>query len=216
MQIAVFDVCDTIYNVNTTFSFLDNFFANNRKYIFFRKVSKFLPVKFLSLIFFKVFKKDLIRNFGTSFLNMKDIEEIQKYAHKFVYDHLINEIKDVTVKKIKSYKSQGYKIVLMSGSYSFIIEEVAKYFNVDHFFASKLNINGKHYTGKYTKDILLNKYQILKNEFKHIDKLVVVSNNKTDLELMRFADRSFAICNKKSDKKFWQPFNDITIIEDFK
>ena len=82
---------------------------------------------------------------------------------------------------IRNYKNQGYKIVLMSGSYTFVIEEVAKYFNADYFFASKLIVINEHYTGKYDNDMIFTKYEILKREFNQIDKLVVVSNNKSDL-----------------------------------
>jgi len=103
----------------------------------------------------------------------------------------------------------------MSGSYIFVIEEVAKYFNVDYFYASKLNMVDKFYTGKYDKDILLNKNELLKKEFKNFNKLVVVSNNKTDLELMQFADKSYAICNKENDLKFWKPHVNISCIKDY-
>ena len=126
-----------------------------------------------------------MRYFGTLFLKGKEIEEVQKFTHKFVYTDLAKEIKDSTVKMMSEYKSKGYKIVLMSGSYILVIEEVAKYFNIDYFYASKLNIVDKFFTGKYEKDILLNKYDLLKREFKNFDKLVVISNNKTDLELMK-------------------------------
>ena len=215
MQIAIFDVCDTIYRVNTTFSFLDYYLGNNKKYIFFRKITKLFPVKVFNYFFYKIFKKDLMRYFGTLFLKGKEIEEAQKYAHKFVYTDLVKEIKDSTVKMMSEYKSKGYKIVLMSGSYMFVIEEVAKYFNIDYFYASKLNIVDKLYTGKYEIDILLNKYDILQKEFKNFDKLVVISNNKTDLELMKFADQSFAICNKEKDLKFWKPHFNILCIKDY-
>ena len=215
MQIAVFDVCDTIYKVNTTFSFLDHFFANNRKYIFFRNVTKFFPAKAFNYFFYKLFKKDIMRYYGTLFLKGIDVEEVQKYSHKFVYTNLVKEIKESILVILEHYKNQGYKIVLMSGSYTFVIEEVAKYFNADYFFASELNIVNKFYTGKYDKDILFSKYELLKKEFNQIDKLIVVSNNKTDLELMQFADKSFAVCNKENDEKFWEPYENITCIKDY-
>ncbi|MDB9940944.1 HAD-IB family phosphatase [Candidatus Pelagibacter sp.] len=199
MRIAVFDVCDTIYDVNTTFSFLDHFFENNKKYIFFRKITKFFPIKVFNYFFYKIFKKDIMRYYGTSFLRGKKIKEIQEYSRQFVTSTLSKKTKGSILAMLKHYKSRGYQIVLMSGSYIFIIEEVAKYFNADYFYASKLNIINNFYTGKYDEDILLSKHKLLKNEFKQIDKLVVVSNNKTDLELMNFADESFAYLFLYSD-----------------
>tara|TARA_A100001015_G_scaffold319493_1_gene442527 strand:+ start:753 stop:1400 length:648 start_codon:yes stop_codon:yes gene_type:complete len=215
MQIAVFDVCDTIYRVNTTFSFLDHFFANNKRYIYFRKITNFFPIKAFNYIYFKLFKLDIPRYCATLFLKGKKVDEIQNYTHKFVYNDLATEINNDIFKMINQYKNEGYKIVLMSGSYNFVIEEVAQYFNADYFFASKLNIKNKFYTGKYDKDILFTKKDLLKKEFYKIDKLVVVSNNKSDLDLMKSADKSYAVCNKKSDIKFWKSYNNIVCIKGY-
>lgn len=215
MKVAIFDVCETIYKVNTTFSFLDNYFYKNKKYIFFRRFAKFLPVKIIAYLFYKIFKKDLIRVCATFFLKGNDVKKVKKYAYDHVNNYLKNKINQEIFKMIKHYKSQGYQIVLMSGSYSFLIEEVAKYLNINFFYASNLCIADKCYTGKYDDDILFNKFDILKNKFKQIEKLIVVSNNKTDLELMTFADQSFAICNKKSDFEFWKVYPNIIIMKNY-
>ena len=215
MRIAIFDVCDTIYKVNTTFSFLDFYLANNPKYFLFRRLSKFIPITILNYVIYKFIKKDLIRYMATLFLKNKNIEEIQNNSHKFVYNHLAIEIRKNVAEMLYKYKNQGYKIVLMSGSYQFIIHEVAKFFSVDYFYASELEIVNKFYTGKYKKDILLSKYDLLTKEFKNFTKLVVVSNNKTDLKLMLSADESIAICNKEKDTKFWKFYKNIICIEDY-
>lgn len=212
MQLAVFDVCDTIYRVNTTFSFLDHFFANNKKYIYFRKITNLFPIKVFNYFYFKLFKIDITRYCATLFLKGMNVNEIQNYTHKFVYNDLAIEINNDIFKMINQYKNRGYKIVLMSGSYKFIIEEVAQYFNADYFFASNLNIINNLFSGKYDKDILFTKNDLLKKEFNQIDKLVVVSNNKSDLELMKSADKSYAVCYKKSDIKFWKNYNNIVCI----
>ena len=213
MKIAVFDVCDTLYNVNTTFSFLDNYFSENSKYLFFRKISRLFPVKVLNHFVYKVLKKDIIRSYGTSFLKGKSIREIQRHSKVFVSKDLVSEIKDVTVSMMHKYRDNGYKIVLMSGSYAFIIQEVAAYFSTDSFYASKLNISNGNYTGKYDEDILLDKYELLKKEFEEIDELIVVSDNKSDLTLMQAANKAFAICNKEKDLEFWKPHANITCIK---
>lgn len=215
MKIAIFDVCDTIYKVNTTFSFLDHFFENNKQYLLFRKISKLFPIKVFNYFFHKVFKKDLIRIYATSFLRGKEVQEIQNDCQDFVNTGLVQEIKDTTVAMLNQYKDQGYQIVLMSGSYAFIIEEVAKYFNVDHFYASKLNIVDGKYTGMYSEDVLLSKYELLKREFEDIDELIVVSDNKSDLALMQASDQAFAVCNKSDDMRFWEPYTNITCLKDY-
>ena len=214
-QIVVFDVCDTLYNTNTTFKFLDKIFINNKKYKIFRKISKLFPVMLLNYLFYKLIKIDFIRAFGTFFLKGEKVQEIKKISNNFVYQDLVLEIKTIISKKIEFYKNKGYQIVLMSGSYDFIIKEVAEYFNVDEFYASKLCILNGEYTGKYDKDILMNKHDLFKENYTNLDQLVVISNNKTDLDFMNSADQAFAVCNKEKDFKFWKSHHKIECIKDY-
>ena len=215
IQLIVFDVCDTLYNVNTTFKFLDKICVDNKKYKIFRIISKTYPIIVLNYFFYKITNLDIIRFFGTLFLKGWDVNEIKKITNIFVYENLVPEIKTIVSEKIHYYKKKGYRVVLMSGSYDFVIREVAKYFNADEFYASKLKTIDGVFTGRYDKDILMKKNDLLHKSYKKIDKLVVISNNKTDLELMKSADKAFAVCNKEKDLKFWKSFKKIEYIKDF-
>jgi HAD superfamily phosphoserine phosphatase-like hydrolase len=215
MKIAVFDVCDTLYNVNTTFSFLDNYFAKNKKYLFFRKISKLFVVKVANYFIYKTFKIDLIRLYGTRFLKNKTYQEIEEFSHIFVYSILKPKIKKQILKMLKKFKNDGYTIVLMSGSYNFIVKEVAKYVEADRYFASKLKESNGYCLGKYEKDILLDKYDVLVENFQNIEDLVVVSDNRSDLTLMKMANKAYAICNKEKDCIFWNRYLDIIQLKEF-
>jgi len=204
MKIAVFDVCGTLYNANTTFAFLDDYFSANKKYLFFRKVSNFFVVKVLNHYIYKYFKTDMIRVVATSFLKGEKVESVASYSQDFVHQKLQNKIKQNIYKKLKQYKEENYTIVLMSGSYEFIIKDVLDYVGADYFFASKLKVNNGIYEGQYEEDILLSKVEILKDKFPNISELIVVSDNKTDLNLMLVANKAFAICNKKKHCSFWK------------
>lgn len=217
MKIAIFDVCGTLYNSNTTFDFLDNYFSNNKKYLFFRKISNLFIVKVLNHYIYKYMKIDIIRIYGTSFLKNETINNIHDYSKKFVYKNLEPKIKSNIYDMLKTYKNNNYKIVLMSGSYEFIIEHVNSYVDADFFFASELKKSDTLYYGSYEKDILLNKYQLLKENFPNITELIVISDNKTDLSLMLEANEALAICNKKKHYGFWKKNKNkkIKILEDY-
>ena len=45
-QIVVFDVCDTLYNTNTTFKFLDKIFINNKNIKFLEKYQNYFQLCF--------------------------------------------------------------------------------------------------------------------------------------------------------------------------
>ena len=212
-KIAIFDVCGTLYNVNTTFSFLDFYFKKNKNYLVFRKIVKLLPIKAINYLFYKFFGKDLIRIIGTFFLKNQKLSDITKSSDVFVRNILSKEVKEKIFTKLKYYKQNGYYIVLMSGSYDFIIKEVANYLDVNDFFASKLKTKNKIFSGKFDKDILMSKHDLFKKNYKDFKKLIVVSNNKSDLNLMNLADQAYAVCNKKSDFKFWKNYKNIERIK---
>jgi len=215
MKIALFDVCDTLYSVNTTFSFLDNYFTEHKKYLWFRKFTKLFVVKVANYLIYKYTKKDLIRLYATTFLKEKALQEIESYGHKFVNGFLSTKLKEPILNMLTHYKEEGYTIVLMSGSYEFIIKEVAEYVQADYFYASKLKEHDGFYFGRYDEDILLSKRELLAQNFPIIEELIVVSDNKTDLPLLQIANSAYAVCNKQKDCTFWEKYPNISIIKEF-
>jgi len=215
MKVAVFDVCDTLYDVNTTFFFLDHYFQNSMKYQRFRKFTKLFVVKAFNHLFYKTFKLDLIRLIATRFLDGEDIGKVQAYSSDLVKNQLSFRENKRIVTMLNDYQKRGYVIVLMSGAYEFIIQEVADRFGVSKIFASKLFIVSNHYTGQFEQDVLLKKHEILEQELGEWDELVVVSDNKTDLELMQLANEAYALCNKPKNCEFWRKYSKIIRIEDY-
>ena len=153
--------------------------------------------------------------YATSYLKGEEINKIDTYSKEFVNSVLTRVVNTSVVSMIKEFKGKGYQIILMSGAYDFIIKQVANYFKANDFFASKIYTKEKLYIGKFEKDILMNKYNIFKENFKNFEDLIVVSNNKTDLKLMNIANKAYAICNKKSDLKFWNNHKKIKCIKNY-
>lgn len=207
MKIAVFDVCGTLYDSNTTFDFLDIYFRRNKKYNLFRKFSKSFPGKLFNYPFYRFLKYDIIRFVATGFLKGVSEHELKSATKLFVDEHLETKIKKDIYNLMSEYKEKGFLIILMSGSYSPIVEDVRDYFNVDDFFASELEIVDSKYTGKYKSDQLYNKKDILLEKYPDITELIVVSDNRTDYELMKIADKGYAVCNKPKQVLFWQSKN---------
>ena len=207
MKIAVFDVCGTLYDSNTTFDFLDDYFCHNKKYMLFRTFSKSLPGKLLNYPFYRFLHYDIIRMFATSFLKGCSENTLQNTTQLFVNEVLEEKIKEDIHKLLNDYKEKGYEIILMSGSYSMIVEHVNAYVGADGFFASELEVKEGYYTGKFKSDQLFNKKEILFRTYPNITELIVVSDNRTDYDLMKVADKGYAICNKSKQVTFWKSKN---------
>lgn len=207
MKIAVFDVCGTLYDSNTTFDFLDDYFKNDKKYKLFRKFSKSLPGKLFNYPFYRFFKYDIVRIIATGFLKGSNEDELNLATKIFVYEQLESKIKKDIYKLLLEYKEKGFTIVLMSGSYSMIIEHVSDYVDANNLFASELEVIEGKYTGKYSSDQLFNKKEVLLEKYPNITELIVVSDNRTDYELMKEADKGYAVCNKPKQVLFWESKN---------
>lgn len=207
MKLAVFDVCGTLYSSNTTFDFLDWYFSKDKKYQFFRKLSKTFLGKLLNYPFYKFMKKDLIRLIGTSFLKNKSIIEIEIASKKFVKERLYSKNKLDIIKLLENYKKKKYVIVLVSGSYEFLIKEIALEFEVNNFFATKLQNKNDSYTGKIGNDQLFNKLVLIKTIYPKYQDLIVVSDNLTDYSLLKAASKGFIVCNKRKHINFWKEKN---------
>lgn len=197
-KIAVFDVCDTLYSVNTTFYFLDNYFQSNNSYTRFRKLTKFFSVKALNHLFYKLFKVDLIRIYATSYLKNESVLHVEEYCYDFVKIKLFEKQNSKIISILHKFRDAGYEIILMSGSYDFIIKEIAKQLEIERYFATTLSHKKGYYTGTIKRDLLQIKHQIISDEIKNINELVVVSDNKSDLNLMKLANEAHAVCNSKS------------------
>ena len=204
MKVAVFDVCGTLYDSNTTFDFLDDYFKTDKKYQLFRRFSKSLSGKLLNYPFYRFFKYDIVRVIATGFLKGISEQELQLAMKAFVYEQLDSKIKKNIQSLLAEYKKEGFHIFLMSGSYSLIVEHVCSYFDADGFVASELEVVNSKCTGKYKTDQLFNKKAILFETYPDITELIVVSDNRTDYELMKAADKGFAVCNKPKQIRFWQ------------
>ncbi|MHC3994926.1 HAD family hydrolase [Thiomicrolovo sp. ZZH C-3] len=204
MKIAIFDVCDTLYSVNTSFEFLDSYFSGNRRYRLFRKFSRSFPGKLINYPLYRWMKYDLVRVAATRFLAGEDMREIETSSREFIFNRLVDKINPQTEALLHELREAGYRIVLMSGSYGFIVAHVADYFSADSFFASELESVEGRLTGGFRSDQLFTKKMRLESVYPQIDELIVVSDNKTDYDLLSAADKAYVVCNKKKDREFWE------------
>jgi len=203
MKIAVFDVCGTLYKSNTTFDFLDYYFEGNRSFSVFRYFSQSILGKLVDYPLRKYFNFDIIRTIALMFLKGEEEKVVEKSAKYFVLENLESKINHPIVDLLNSYKNQGYVIVLMSGSLDCLIDQVALRFESDAYFSSKLlSINGI-LQGSLSEDLLFNKRDVLINSYPSIKNLVVVTDNLTDLNLVKFSNEAHVLCHKEKHKQFW-------------
>jgi HAD superfamily phosphoserine phosphatase-like hydrolase len=204
MKVAVFDVCGTLYDSNTTFDFLDFVFKDSNSYQLFKYIYKSFIVKLIAYPFYRFFHYDIIRAIATLFLRGKRVDEVEKLAQAFIDSYLEKKKIAYTHHLLKEYQKRGFELVLMSGSYDIVVSKIAKKLQISSFYASRLQREDDILTGRYEEDILWDKATILKRAYPSISTLVVVSDNRSDYALLKRAQSAIAIVKKHKMVAFWQ------------
>ncbi len=204
MKVAVFDVCGTIYQSNTTFDFLSFIYRGQLNGVLWKMVIRSIPGKVIGYLFYRYGKYDIYREVGTKLLRRFSVAELDQKAILFVENFLSKKQNNEVIKKIKLYRQQGYKIVFISGSYNFIIRRIAEALGADDYFGSRLNQNEQHYLGGYLEDLQGEKVKVLAENYPNRSHLVVFTDNSSDLSLLRLANAPFVVVNNKRMLPFWE------------
>ncbi|XKM13830.1 hypothetical protein RCS94_01315 [Orbaceae bacterium ac157xtp] len=203
MAYKIFDICGTLYDTNTTFSFCENQSSVYRKWIL--KLSKTIFGKALNKVLVKCFSYDFIRNIHIKTLSNLTLIQLDNAADSFVENYL-NKKKITDVHNIlKSFDSND--IILVSATIEPIAKAIAKKLGCLKYIATTLMYDNGKCTGVIKDDLLGNKQDYFKD--KTID--LVVTDNKSDVELCKLAKESIIVTNIKN-LTFWQK-QDITIIK---
>jgi len=92
-------------------------------YYFLYKIYLFSPVKLHTKVF-------------ELFLKGKNIKDFEKTAESFVEKHLMDYVLDVVKQKLEEHRLAGDQIVLLSNSPKFLVDPIAKSFDIPFFEAS--------------------------------------------------------------------------------
>lgn len=203
----IFDVCWTLYKANTTFDFICFFSKGRWKKAYLGLLNnKFIKV-FLLLIG-RVLAVDVYRELYI--LSLKGYTKSQlEYAAKEYVEYILSHKKiefshDFLNQSIKEHSNM---VLLCSASLDCIVQAIGLNLGISNFYSSELEYINGICTGKLRKDLLHSKADLFK---KDEDKpFWVITDNKTDLDLIRKSEYYTVLSNKKNIK-FWHK-NDISV-----
>jgi HAD superfamily phosphoserine phosphatase-like hydrolase len=204
MRIALFDVCGTLYDADTTLDFLRWYFRKTRSpHFLLFKFGRSLPGKLVLYLLGKLGWHGILKWYGTRALRGVSRQAIEQASAEFVNTVLAKKQNQTIVDLLRQYQQQGYHILLLSGSYSFIVAEVARYFDAHTFRASELAMIDGTLSGAYADDIIHKKKEVFQSLYDDFSELVVVTDNRGDLELMKIASYAYAVYKKPRSSTFW-------------
>jgi phosphoserine phosphatase len=167
------------------------------------------PLRLSFVVLEKITRKHLLKYFAIRLLAGDTAQALNQSAVEYAA-LLLAEKRIPTVWKILENPLKYKKrIVLASASLEPIVAALAKYMGV-HYIASKLEQKNGIYTGRYADDITGDKEVILRKKYNKLfpsDQLYVISDNFTDLSLLKKAKHAYVVLHKESHRQRWGSIN---------
>lgn len=207
-NIAVFDLCDTLYYSNTTHDFIDYFLTNKGTRI--KKASaqaitgRFSPLKYIGILISVLTGNDLPRRLKLLLLRGYSELELDEMAEGFVRDYL--EFR--TVIETRSVMEEAFRdrmrVIIVSASIEPVVRAVARRLSISDYLCSTLAFKNGIFSGRLSNDITGRKLTELKNVEPNSQIELVVSDNTSDLDLLGAARRGLAVVHSKRKREFWK------------
>ncbi len=200
-KVAIFDIDNTLVNVNTTEDFIDFY------------LKKYNKLKYLLFLFYRfclkdvliVFKKN-IRNINIFFLKNEPFNNIKNAAHEYVQT-LKTYINPEIEKIINNYREKDYDLIFLSATIDVIVKELVNLLSFNNGRGSTLKYNNDNIClGEFEADILNNKVEVLKTLIKEsidYNNSIVLTDNREDDRLMKLFPKSIAVIHSKLEYNFW-------------
>lgn len=213
-KILIIDICDTLYNSNTTFDFLNFYYFDNPNYKSLNKLRKNIFIKGFNKVFYKILKKDLVRIIFTLLLKNEKVKDIEIAAENFYNNFLKSREKELSLNLLKKYKLEGYDLVIISGTYEFIAKKIGEKLKVTKVYGTLLEEKKGKYSGRLKLDMLIHKKKIVHEILNENSDSVLhlLTDNITDYNLVKCAEKANIVITDYN-KKFWMSKKEIKKID---
>lgn len=214
-NIIIFDVCNTLFDSNTTFDFIQFVLKRKRNYrrlaILKALTLRYSPVFIFLTILGKLKGKDMIRRQAVHLLHGLGRRELLQWAHEFYEQHLVYKKMSDVLQMLDEARSRG-DVWLFSNSLEPVIEVIAEKLKV-HFAASELEYDASlKFTGRIKNDLHGKKLESFHHRFGTGSIITLMcTDNKSDKAILNYAEKRYVVVYREADKKFWKDLNPVFI-----
>lgn len=203
-HLIICDIDDSLIRSNTTFDFLA-YIAKSSRGKQWRLGLLTHPASPLFLVLTalgRITGQDLIRNAALRILNGLENNYVEKMAFTFYENGLKEKINPEVWNRMNKY--QDALRCLASSTLQPVAHAIASSLGVAYRASELEEINGR-LTGRLAVDLTGQKERVaieLKREHP-VAKLVVITDNRSDRNLVAMADERIVVIRRESDKSFW-------------
>lgn len=194
MNVAVFDLCGTLYRCNTLFAFTRWLCPTSKKRAF---ADSFL-MRFWDRIDPKLHRR---RNMHLSLLEPFAPEELSHLAELF-FQRILSQYEIAPMHRLLAELQEGGWITLLvSSAPDFLVKEAARRLGFYEYIASAYE------NGAYTYDLTGHKLRALSG-WLPAERLFAASDNFTDMALLKKADYRVIVTDAKGRRKWRKHFDE--------
>ncbi|RYE25839.1 MAG: hypothetical protein EOP51_02670 [Sphingobacteriales bacterium] len=207
-NIALFDVCDTLYYSNTTFDFIFYYLKNHKPDNlpkFKRLLNKGSFSFWFNIALAKFMGNDVIRNRAIKMLKGESKEALYKAGKDFTKMLTSQKKIEETHRLMESYQGNGYRIMLVSASIDPVVHNIAADLDAKYYSTTLgYDANGIC-TGVIARDLTGKKYETIQAqmELDGIEQIAAVSDNSSDRPMLAMAQQKHIVVYRETDKDVW-------------
>lgn len=216
-NIVVFDICNTLYDSNTTFDFIKYCIVKkkiNANLLSYNLItSKASPKFWFLFIYGRLTHIDYHKRAVVSLLKGVMVKDLKQWAMEFYDDFLIYKIQQRALDILNENRNQ--EIVIASSTIHPIAQVIAKKLGIQNYVATQLEILDGICTGRIKYEISGSKYdELIKNFHSYKLKIsLVLTDNFSDIDLVSEAKEKIAICYNLKQFRFWKRYPEVKILK---
>lgn len=199
MGLAVFDICDTLYAVNTTVDFL-RFFGERHDPALVRRIDRWTERRhapwWIGTAVYRLGRIDLAKRRILAGLSGHERQRIEEEAAAYVAERLPTLANKPLMVRLEQHRSAGDVVRLLSSSIAPVAEAIGRSLRVPAH-GSELEYLDERCTGRLVADLSGRKADWLTRRAAGIERpLAVYTDNQSDLPLILLADHATIVLPK--------------------
>jgi HAD superfamily phosphoserine phosphatase-like hydrolase len=205
-RLVIFDVCDTLYDANTTVEFItfyQSFHAiSPRRQVLSRWLHRHSPFFYAGAAAQRLLGWDVARQRIIAALAGEPLAQLTEAASFYVRDVLPASANQFIHQRLESHQAAGDRIILLSSSLDLIISQIAAALHTEYR-ASVLEFDGDICTGRLSVDLTGKKADQLRDLGDSITNSWVYTDNRSDKELVSTAGRATIVLPRGGRQDRW-------------
>ena len=204
--LAVYDLCDTLYDMNTTVEFVRHYqsahpnphVANSLR----RWTTRGSPWFYVGALASRLFGRDLARRRIIGALAGESRSQLMDSAREFVRSVLPERANRALMERLEAHREAGDRVMILSSSLDLVVAEVASLLGVDYR-ASTLRFDGEHCTGRLGQDLTGRKAEVIRGLLRSSRPIHVYTDNRSDRDLIEVADHATIVIPRGKPVEHW-------------